>query len=54
MEDVIRAASQTPAEYLGFGDSLGEIVPGKRACLAAWNEKAEVVWGFDGTNIAYA
>lgn len=54
LEDAIRAAAQTPAEYLGFGDSLGEIAPGKRACLAAWNERTEVVWGFDGFNIAYA
>ena len=54
MEDAIRAASKTPAEYLGFGDSLGEIAPGKRACLAAWNEKSEVVWGFNGFNAAFA
>jgi len=48
MEDVIRAASTTPAEYLGFGHELGSIAPGKRACLAAWNALMQCSWGFNG------
>lgn len=53
MEEAICAASVTPARYLGFGDILGEIAPGKRACLTAWNDRAEVAWGLDGYNIAH-
>ena len=54
MEDAIRAASTTPAEYLGFGDELGSIAPGKRACLAAWNNRFECKWGFNGSDLRRA
>ena len=54
MADVIHSASLTPAKYLGIDDQLGSIVPGKRACLAAWDESARICWGLDGTHIEYA
>lgn len=54
MEDVIRAASLTPAHYLGLDDTLGCIAPGMRACLAAWDENIRCLWGLDGFNVIHA
>lgn len=52
VEDAIRAASTTPAEFLGFGDELGDIAVGKRACLAGWDDSMKCQWGFDGFHAA--
>lgn len=51
MEDAIRAASTTPAEYLGYGEELGSIAPGKRACLTAWNKLLQCQWGCNGFEV---
>lgn len=42
-ENVFRMACTNPAEYLGL-EGLGDIRPGMRACMAAWNEKWECEW----------
>ncbi len=42
-EDAVNMASRTPAARMGF-DTLGEIAPGKRAHLTAWDENWHVVF----------
>lgn len=54
MEEVIRSAAHTPAAYLGMDDQVGDIAPGKLACLAAWDEQGQCAWGFDGYQAVYA
>ncbi len=54
LEDVIHAASMTPARYIGLESELGSIATGKRACLSAWDESNRCLWGFDGHHIEYA
>lgn len=54
LEEVIYAASMTPARYVGLENELGSISVGKRACLSAWDENARCLWGFDGSHIEYA
>jgi predicted dehydrogenase len=54
LEEVIQAASMTPAAYVRMTDKLGSIAPGKMACLAAWDEDIRCLWGFDGKHIEYA
>ena len=54
LEEVIQAASMTPAAYVRMTDQLGSIAPGKMACLAAWDEDIRCLWGFDGKHIEYA
>lgn len=44
-EEVIEAASATPAEYLGL-DDIGDIAPGKKAHFALWNERFECTGSF--------
>ena len=41
LREAIEAARTTPARFLGLSDRLGDIAPGKAACLAAWNEKGQ-------------
>jgi len=53
-EDAIRAASATPARYLGLDNELGDIAPGMRACLAGWTDSMRCLWGFDGFHAAHA
>ena len=53
-EAVFRAASGTPARYLGFDEKLGSITPGKTACLSAWDEEYRCLWGFDGQHMEFA
>ena len=54
LEEIIQAASMTPAAYVRMTDKLGSIAPGKMACLAAWDEDTRCLWGFDGQHIEYA
>lgn len=54
LEEIIQAASMTPAAYVRMTDKLGSIAPGKMACLAAWDEDIRCLWGFDGKHIEYA
>lgn len=54
LADVIRSAALTPAQYLGMTDILGDIAPGKLACLASWDEQGRCLWGFDGEHIVNA
>jgi N-acetylglucosamine-6-phosphate deacetylase len=42
LEDVLRAASLTPAQFLGFENERGAIVPGARADLVALTDKLMV------------
>ena len=54
LETAIQSAAHTPAVYLGMDDVLGDIVPGKLACLSAWDEQGRCAWGFDGAHVEYA
>jgi N-acetylglucosamine-6-phosphate deacetylase len=51
LEDALRFASRSPAEFLGFGDSLGRIAPGYRADLVALEpEPVRVIGAWIGGN----
>jgi N-acetylglucosamine-6-phosphate deacetylase len=43
LEDALRAASQTPARFLGIDNDRGALVPGARADLVALTQKLRVV-----------
>jgi N-acetylglucosamine-6-phosphate deacetylase len=46
LEDALRAASLTPAQYLGLEREIGAIIPGARADLVALDSELKVtgVW----------
>jgi N-acetylglucosamine-6-phosphate deacetylase len=44
LEDALRLASRNPAEFLGFADRLGQLMPGFRADMVAFHpEKMDVI-----------
>lgn len=43
LEDALRAASLTPARFLGLGDERGALIPGARADLVALSRELKVV-----------
>src|ERR1700681_4267016 len=43
LEDALRAASQTPARFLGLDKERGALVPGARADLVALTQELRVV-----------
>jgi N-acetylglucosamine-6-phosphate deacetylase len=43
LEDALRAASLTPARFLGLDHNRGALIPGARADLVALNEDLTVV-----------
>ena len=54
LETAIRAASLTPARQLGLTQTLGDIAPGKAACLAAWNDRGQCAFSVVNEQIFYA
>ncbi len=48
MEDAFTAASTTPARYLGFSKTLGDLEQGMEASLAAWDSSLKCTWAYAG------
>lgn len=51
MQDAFTAASTTPARYLGFSKTLGDVEVGMEASLAAWDSELNCLWAHAGADV---